>query len=367
MNFCGRRGAGRGWRRSCWAWRTRCGWCRRCGTATSGACACRRPAAGCWAWREAPALESPFTQTLLVQPNLEIIAYRQGLTSALTAKLTRFAAWKSLSAACTLQLEPDTVYRALESGETYESIRQALEQHSTKALPNAVLDLLRTWSNKRERITIYPAATLLEFATAEDLQEALARGVPAVRISDRLAVVATEDGMEFRHFRLSGTRDYALPPERCVTVEPDGVTLTVDLARSDLLLETELPRFAERIDAPPSAGLRQYVLTPASLEAARSAGMTLGALEVWFQQRTGEPSPPAARLLMAGGEAPPARFQRHLVLHVAAAETADGLMQWPQTRELIAARLGPTALAVEEERAEELRRRLKTVGVTLAE
>ena len=316
---------------------------------------------------EAPALESSFTQMLLVQPNLEIIAYRQGLTSALVAKLTRFAAWKSLSAACTLQLEPDTVYRALESGETYESIRQALEQHSTKALPGAVLDLLRTWSNKRDRITIYPAATLLEFATAEDLQEALARGVPATRISDRMAVVASEDGMEFRHFRLGGTRDYALPPERCVTVEPDGVTLLVDLARSDLLLETELPRFAERLDAAPTAGHRSYVLTPASLEAARAGGMTLGALEAWFQQRTGEPLPPAARLLMAGGEAPAVRFQRHLVLHVAAAETADGLMQWPPTRALIAARLGPTALAVEEEQADELRRRLKAAGVALAE
>ena len=51
-----------------------------------------------------------------MQPNLEIIAYRQGLTPALIARLTRFAAWKSLGAACTLQLEPETVYRALEAG-----------------------------------------------------------------------------------------------------------------------------------------------------------------------------------------------------------------------------------------------------------
>ena len=316
---------------------------------------------------EPSALESPYTQTLLVQPNLEIIAYRQGLTSALVARLTRFAAWKSLSTACTLQLEPETVYRALESGETYESIRQALEQHSSKALPNAVLDLLRTWSNKRERITVYPSATLLEFAAPEDLQEALARGLPAVRISDRLAVVASEDAMEFRHFRLSGTRDYALPPERCVSVEDDGVTLTVDVARSDLLLETELPRFAERLDRPSANGVRQYVLTPASLEAARAGGMPLGVLEAWFHQRTGEPMPPAARLLMAGAQAPPARFRRHLVLHTADEETADGLMQWPETRELIAERLGPTALAVEEEQVEELRRRLKVVGVALEE
>jgi hypothetical protein len=173
--------------------------------------------------------------------------------------------------------------------------------------------------------------------------------------------------MEFRHFRLGGTRDYALPPERCVSVESDGVTLTVDLARSDLLLETELPRFAERLDAPQPAGHRQYALTPASLEAGRAGGMTLGALEAWFQQRTGEPLPPAARLLMANGEASSAQFRRHLVLHVANEETADGLMQWPPTRALIAARLGPTALAVEEEQAEELRRRLKTAGLGLAE
>jgi hypothetical protein len=316
---------------------------------------------------EAPALESQYTQTLFVQPNLEIIAYRQGLTAPLIAGLTRFAAWKSLSTACTLQLEPATVYRALEAGETYESIRQALERHSSKALPDAVLDLLRTWSNKRERITVYPAATLLEFASAEDLREALARGLPGVRLSDRLAVVASEDAMEFRHFRLSGTRDYALPPERCVSVEDDGVTLTVDVARSDLLLETELPRFAERLDRPSANGARQYVLTPASLEAARAGGMPLAALEAWFRQRTGRPIAPAARLLMAGPQTPPAQFKRHLVLHLPDEEVADGVMQWPETSELVAERLGPTALAVEEEKADELRRRLKAAGVALAD
>ena len=255
----------------------------------------------------------------------------------------------------------------LEAGETYESIRQALEQHSSKALPNAVLDLLRTWANKRERITVYPSGTLLEFASAEDLQEALARGVPGVRISDRMAVVASEEGMEFRHFRLTGTRDYSLPPERCVAVEPDGVTLTVDLDRSDLLLETELPRFAERLDRPSANGRRQYRLTPASLEAARAGGMQPQTLEIWFHQRTGHPAPPAARLLMAGAETPTCQFRRHLVLHVPNGETADGLMQWPETRDLIATRLGPTALAVEDEKAEELRRRLKEVGLSLSD
>jgi hypothetical protein len=316
---------------------------------------------------EAPNLDSVYTQTLLVQPNLQIIAYRQGLTSGLVARLTQFAAWENLGAACTLQLQPETVYRALEAGQTFDSIRLTLEQHGTRGIPPAVLDSLRTWSNKRDRITVFPSATLLEFGSADDLNEALARGLPAVRLSDRLAVAAGEEGIEFRHFRLSGTRDYALPPEKCVHVEADGVTLSVDLARSDLLLETELPRFAELAGGSSSNGRRLYRLTPASLNAGRAAGMTLPALEIWFRQRAGQSLPAAARLLMTAGQAEAPRLRRHLVLQVAAEELADGLMQWPQTRELIAERLGPTALVVVEENVTALRERLSAAGIMLAE
>ncbi len=314
---------------------------------------------------EAPALETAYSRTLLVQPNLEVVAYRQGLSAGLVARLTRCAAWKSLGAACTLQLGPETVYRALEAGETFESIRRTLEQHATRAVPPAVLDSLRTWSDKRERITVYPSATLLEFASADDLDAALARGLSAVRLADRLAVVVSEEAIDFRHFRLTGTRDYALPPERCVGVGPDGVTLTVDVARSDLMLETELPRFAEP-PRPGADGRRVYRLTPASLAAARAAGMTVPVLEAWFLQRTGQPMPPAARLLLAGAQVPPPRLERHLVLQLASEDAADGLMQWPETRALIAERLGPTALAVAEADVPALRERLREAGIELA-
>jgi hypothetical protein len=312
---------------------------------------------------EPPPPDTTYPQTLLVQPNLEIIAYRQGLTLPLIARLARVAAWKSLGAACTLQLEPETVYRALESGETFESILQTLEQHGTRATPAPVVESLRTWANKRERIAVYPAAALLEFTSAEDLSEALARGVPATRLTDRLALVATESQIDYRHFRLTGTRDYSLPAERCVEVEPDGVTLTIDLTKSDLLLETELPRFAEPLPRPSANGRRQYRLTPASLAAAQDSGLSLPLMESWFVQRSGQPVPPAARLLLTGSQLPAPELRRHLVLHVADEEIADGLMQWPATRELIEARLGPTALAVAEGNAEKLRQQLRLLGM----
>jgi hypothetical protein len=151
---------------------------------------------------EEPPAAAAYPQTLLVQPNLEILAYRQGLTPALIARLSQFAAWKALGAACTLQLLPETVYRALEAGLTFETIRETLERHGTRATPAPVIDSLRTWAQKRDRITVYPAAALLEFASAVELDEALARGVPAQRLTDRLALVAHEGAIEFKHFRL---------------------------------------------------------------------------------------------------------------------------------------------------------------------
>jgi hypothetical protein len=314
----------------------------------------------------APTSDASFPQTLLVQPNLEVLAYRQGLTPALIARLTRFATWKAFGAACTLQLEPESVYRALEAGESFESIRRTLEQHGTRAVPDAVLDALRTWSNKRDRLTVYPSGLLMEFATAEDLTEALARGVPAVRLSDRLAVAADESALDFRHFRLTGTRDYGLPPEKCVEVEDDGVTLVVDGARSDLLLETELPRLAERLDGP-ATGPRRYRLTPASLAAACEGGWSAESLETWFLQRTGDALPPAARLLLLGDRTGAARLRRRLVVYVPGPAIADGLLQWPPTRDLIAERLGPSALAVEEDRAAALREQLRMIGIACEE
>ena len=322
-----------------------------------------------------PALPT-FKQTLLVQPNLEMLAYRQGLTPELITSLSKFATWKGLGPACTLQLEPHSVYRALEMGESLTSIVHLLEAHGIKAVPTAVLDSLKTWSNKRERISIYSAGAIFEFATAAEMNEAITRGLPAVRLTDRLAIVANESEIDYKHFRLTGTRDYTLPPERCVDVEADGVTLSVDLGRSDLLLETELLRFAEPIAMPTppgelpgvrggAQGRRLYRVTPASILSARQQGVTLNYLETWFAQRTGLPISAAALLLLTGPDTAPVELRRQLVLHLGNEHLADGVQQWPGTRDLILARLGPATLVVDEKAVPMLMQRLQEVGVKM--
>jgi hypothetical protein len=171
--------------------------------------------------------------------------------------------------------------------------------------------------------------------------------------------------VDFRHFRLTGTRDYFLPPDQCVEVDADGVTLHVDLARSDLLLDTEMLRIAEPLAGAASGPRRSYRLTPESLARARAQGLNLAQLETWFRERTGRSISPAARLLHSAAEVGALNVERLLVLQAAQAELADGLLQWPTTASLIRRRLGPTALVVAEEDVPVLQARCAEIGIEL--
>jgi hypothetical protein len=301
-----------------------------------------------------------FEKTLLVQPNLEIVVYRQGLTPTLVSELSDIATWKSFGAACTLELNATSVYRALESQKSFESIRQLLERHSTRGLPQAVIESLRTWAEKRDRLSVYTAAALFEFNRPGDLEQALARGARGVRLTDRLLAVANESEVDYRLFRLSGTRDYALPPDQCVRVEADGVTLVIDLARADLVVEAELGRFADRVDSEP--GVAHYRVSLDSLARGREAGVTMARLEEWFDQRTGDPPSAAIRLLWDRGNLGLIRLDSEWVLRVSDAEVADGLVQWPPTAALIRERLGPKALVIASADVERMRDRLRELG-----
>src|SRR5207248_9108312 len=136
-------------------------------------------------------------------------------------------------------------------------------------------------------------------------------GLVRVRVTGRLARVP--DGqMDYRHFRLTGTRDYHARPERCLRVLDDGLTLAVDPQKSDLLLESELARVAEQLPERAEGGGRIYRLTQASLRQAERDGLTPAALDEWLTQRSGGPLAAAGRLLLAAGGRPPLELRRRL-------------------------------------------------------
>jgi hypothetical protein len=296
---------------------------------------------------------------LVVQPNADVIAYRHGLTPALIAKLSRFADWKTLGPACTLTMSAESVYRGLESGLAPTEIVAVLQQHSGHPAPANVLDLIRRWAGKRERITVHTAATLLEFNSAAELESGLARGLVVQKLTDRIGLANGE--LDYKHFRLLGNRDYEAKPQKCVTFAADGVTFTVDLASADLVLEAELARLAEPLscDGPE----RRYRITPASVKAARDSGWLISDLEQWWLNRSGEPIAASARLLFTGNSASTLELTRRFVLTLPSQELTNGVCQWPHTADLLDDRLGPMAVSVPEENVDELLRRLAEIGV----
>ena len=311
----------------------------------------------------APNLEHDFRQTLVMQPNGELVVFRQGLTPTLIGKLSRFAVWKTIGAACTMELTAESVYRGLETGLTLAEIQRLLEQHGTRSIPANVLDSLQRWSSKRERITVHTAATLIEFSSHDDLEAAFSRGLVSTKLTERIGLAASGSDIDYRHFRLIGNRDYEARTQRCIAFDPDGVTFTVDATQSDLLLEAELCRLAEPLPESDS-GQRRYVLTPGSLQRVREQGWTIAELQQWAMDRSEAPLSSSARLLFTGAGTIGA-YQKRLIVALPSEDVADGILQWTPTGVLVEERIGAQALVVAEANLELLVSRLQEIGVEL--
>jgi Helicase conserved C-terminal domain len=326
-----------------------------------------------------PPPSATFEQFLFVQPNFEVIAYRQGLTPQLAGRLSRFAWWSQIGAALELKLTRESIVLGLDWGLTAEAILDILTRHSQRALPPGITDAITNWASRRERVTYYAAATLIEFGSAADRDHALTfwaaseHAAPLV-VADRFLLVEDEKSVPFDRLRLISSRDYRRPPEICALIERDGVTLALDPARSDLLVEAELARFTDLL--PPlnserePAGTpdrRQFIVTPASLRRGINRGMSAAQLAEWYSRRTGGEVPPAVRLLLAArtSRVPALKASRMLVLNLPAAELLDGLLQHPATSPLLGRRMGPFAVEIADEKLPLLKKALKELGLHL--
>jgi hypothetical protein len=326
-----------------------------------------------------PPPRATFEQFLFVQPNFEVIAYRQGLTPQLVGRLSRFAWWSQIGAALELKLTRESIVLGLDGELTPEAILQTLTLHSQRALPAGVTDAVTNWASRRERVTYYAAATLIEFGSSSERDLALANWpvtdlAAPIAVAERFLLVEDEKTVPFDRLRLISSRDYRRPPEICVLVEPDGVTMTLDPSRSDLLVEAELARFAEVLSSPqPEPALmaptvlRRFAVSAASLRRATNRGMTSPQLVEWYTRRTGGEIPPAVRLLLAArtSRVPILKAVRMLILNLPTAELLDGLLQHPTTSPWLGDRLGPTAVAIADDRLAPLQNALKDLGIDL--
>ena len=321
-----------------------------------------------------------FEHFLFVQPNLEVIAYRQGLTPPLIGRISRFAWWTKIGAAMELKLTQESVAMGLEWNLSPSLMLEILARHSQRPLPAGVKDAVDRWASRRESVTLYTAATLIEFGAQADRDQAArdwaveGDAKTFMPVGDRFLLVENAQHVPTARISTTAVRDYRLPPERCVSVEPDGVTLTLDPSRSDLLIDAELNRFAD--EEPPDdservGGLRpsarRFKVTAASLARGVEIGMTAALLSDWFKRRTGGDLPPAVRLMVRPTllGAKPWKARRRLVLNAPTPELLDGVLQHPSTRSLLGSRLGPVAAVVPDDCVDQLRAALKTLGVEI--
>ena len=165
-----------------------------------------------------PPPRATFEQFLFVQPNFEVIAYRQGLTPQLAGRLSRFAWWSQIGAALELKLTRESIVLGLDGGLTAEAILETLTRHSQRALPAGVTDAVTNWASRRERVTYYAAATLIEFGSSSERDLALAFWPASdlaapIAVAERFLLVEDEKTVPFDRLRLISSRDYRRPPE----------------------------------------------------------------------------------------------------------------------------------------------------------
>ncbi|MBN2391016.1 MAG: helicase-associated domain-containing protein, partial [Anaerolineae bacterium] len=100
----------------------------------------------------------------IVQPNLEILVYLEHVTPEQLVFLEQHAARIAAQQhTAQYRLGQETVYEALEKGSTLEGMLATLQTGSSAPLPQNVTVELREWAARRERMTLYQRARLLEF------------------------------------------------------------------------------------------------------------------------------------------------------------------------------------------------------------
>ncbi|MBI1324249.1 hypothetical protein GC170_13845 [bacterium] len=320
-------------------------------------------------------------KALFLQPNLEGILYRQAVTGQTLPRIATLLRFSGIGPVLQIRLDETWSRLMFGNGLAREEAQARLAEMSAVELSRTVLETYRTWAGKSDRVRVYGTLTLLETQSAEDraalLDLAASRNLRAFPIGDMILAIEDADAIPFDALRLLAQQDQTQKPAICVRSIEDGTLLEVDTARSDLALDPELARFARPFSdttstSPWSAASRLYRIDRETLATARNAGVTETWLARFFERRTGEPMPPALKLLWTCtcpgvdlSKQTAIRIKSTCVLQTESESILDGLMCLESTSPLITARLGPTAAEVEPGNVDKLAEIARDLGIVL--
>ena len=195
-----------------------------------------------------------------------------------------------------------------------------------------------------------------------------------IPVAERFLLVEDDRTVPYARLRLTSSRDYRRPPEVCVTVEPDGVTLALDPARADLLVDAELAQFADPVPVPERASAqsgtslaRRFAITGESLQRGISRGMALARLNEWFERRAGRRNPafgsaaPHGQVVARAARSRPPGSWCSRCPHP---NCSKACASFPPPRSFLGERLGPTSVAIPEDQVAPLQSALKELGIS---
>ncbi|MBM3223069.1 MAG: hypothetical protein FJZ47_04605, partial [Candidatus Tectomicrobia bacterium] len=290
-------------------------------------------------------------QCWIVQPNFDVVVYLDRAAATQLAFMERIAERKPASGATALyHLTRDTVYAALESGMTIAVLQDTLGQASAYPVPANVRQMLNEWAARRERLTVYRTAAVVEYPDQASRDAALTSGTCVGQaIGERFVVLAAQP----RALRAVPARsvDYLAPPVRCLQVAEDG-TVQIHAGHADLLIRGEVAAWAD-----PGADDRHWHLTRASVERAVKAGWSAEGIIDSLTQRALRPAAPALLLVAIRAWAGERTLPRHVavaadvLLQIADTNVAQAIASSTMLRPYLRGRLGPQTFLVHREAA----------------
>ena len=209
---------------------------------------------------------------LIIQPNFEIIAYTEPQHLRTLYQLERFATRERAERVAHYKLDRDSVYRGLQDGLSAAEMREFLENHSRSGVPQNIAYSLDDWEKQWQRVTVRPASSVVESATAAEM-DAFLGTLPAdaaTRLAPNWAVIEARY-LEAARTHLAATKapralDYSLEIEQAFETTGD-LKIAVPPANLDLWLQSKLEQFAE------NRGEGQFEITRESVERATALGL----------------------------------------------------------------------------------------------
>ena len=295
----------------------------------------------------------------LVQPDFEVLVYLDRATAEQIAFMERHAERvQAQQHIARYRLTREAIYQGLESGSALDELLERLRGGAAAELPQNVLATIREWAGQREKITLRRAASLLEFKDPAARQAACASGLAGTPMAERFLLLAEPRA----NYLADAQVDYTLPPPASLVALEDGRIKQVPAA-ADLLLQPQLDRWADRVEA------GAWQLTAASVARAVQAKAPIDELFDLLRVRLTRPLPPLLGVALRAwaGDHPKAELARITVLRCTRPVVFAAIASSPACTPYLRGTLAPDLLLVDDRYVKPLKEQLAWAGLDVAD